>query len=415
MKTISLPYGQRLVDLCLEDSDAVLVPRDVSPTLPPRQTVVSALRNTPDEITRELHAARSVAIAINDKTRPAPHADLLLPLREWLHNHGITDEQITYFIASGSHVPMTRDEIAAMLPVELVTNCKVEAHNAKETDNLNYLSMTTRNTPVYVNRRYLKHDFRISVGDVEPHHFAGYSGGYKTVAIGLAGMQTINANHQWLSHRDSMIAHFRGNPLREDIDEAGRAIGVHLSLNAILNQRHEVIHCLADRPDAVMEKGIELSRAVCSLPVTQNFDIVVASAGGAPKDINFYQAQKALTHASLIAKPGGMLILVAECPEGSGSAAYEEFMQDVDDLAQVFDKFTRLGFKVGPHKAMQVARLASQFSVAVFSSMLPELVSRLLMIPVANLQVFLDKQRESGASVAVLPHATTTIPILQDG
>ena len=148
------------------------------------------------------------------------------------------------------------------------------------------------------------------------------------------------------------------------------------------------------------------------------YDLVIASAGGAPKDINFYQAQKALTHASLFARDGGVIILAAECPEGSGNRAYEEFMNGVTSPEQVFEKFRQMGFRVGPHKAFQVARDAARVKIILVSSIDPALVSKLLMTPAGSLDEALELAYRSLSPLspdkiraAVLPRATNTIPV----
>lgn len=251
------------------------------------------------------------------------------------------------------------------------------------------------------------------MGDIEPHHFAGFSGGYKTAAIGLAGMDTIRKNHALLKDIDSRIANFTTNPLRQDMEEIGRAAGIHLCLNAILDQEHRIIHCLAEDPEEVMVKGIPLSMDVCSLLVSRQYDLVVASAGGSPKDINFYQAQKALTHAAAVCKPGGTLVLVAACPQGSGSKSYEQFMQGIQSVPEIIARFEEIGFTIGPHKAFQIALQMQQFDVRVFSQMPKALTDLLLLNPLSDLQSLIDSTMNQGKSMAIMPHATTTIPIAQ--
>lgn len=150
----------------------------------------------------------------------------------------------------------------------------------------------------------------------------------------------------------------------------------------------------------------------------RRYDLVIASVGGAPKDINFYQSQKALTHASLFTRDGGVIILAAECPEGSGSQSYEDFMEGIHQVDEVFDKFRQLGFRVGPHKAFQVARDAARVDIILVSSIPAEKVKSLLMTPASNLQDAFDQARQRlGAGsddplrIALLPRATNTIPV----
>ncbi len=152
---------------------------------------------------------------------------------------------------------------------------------------------------------------------IEPHHFAGFSGGVKSASIGLGGRETINHNHKLLIDANSRLGEYKENPLRQDIEEIGRLMKVDFAMNVIMNGRSEIVHILSGSPAAVMKKGVVLSQSICETPVSQKFDLVIASAGGYPKDINLYQSQKALTNASLLTRDGGAVILVTAC-EGRG-------------------------------------------------------------------------------------------------
>jgi nickel-dependent lactate racemase len=226
------------------------------------------------------------------------------------------------------------------------------------------------------------------------------------LALPDAQQSTTTTPNAWIGVYDV-------NPLRQDIEEIGALIKVDLALNAVLTQHKQIAAAFFGHPLDVIRKGIPVVQQICGSPCIQKFDIVVASAGGHPKDINFYQAQKALTHASLFCKPGGSLILAAACPEGTGNRAYEEFMRGLSSADEVMARFRQQEFRVGPHKAFQVARLLNDFTLYLVSDISPDLVSRLLMRPSASVQAALDEclNTSSHKSVAVLPHATTTIAL----
>lgn len=423
MTTYSLPYGHSQLPLTLSDSLSAdwIEPPYTSPAPDPLQVIRDALRQPVDGISLQSYAAaRHIAIAINDKTRPVPHEHLLPPLLDGLHTLGIPDHAIRFFIATGTHLPMAPDELPHILPEDIVRRYTILSHACDNQANLVSLGATSRATPVWVNRQFYESDLKIVVGDIEPHHFAGFSGGYKTAAIGLAGRETINQNHKLLIEPGARIAEFDHNPLRQDIDQIGDAIGVQFALNAILNSDKKVVHAVAGAPRAVMQAGIPLSRSVCQVTVPPGgaYDLVIASVGGAPKDINFYQSQKALTHAALLVREGGIIILAAECPEGSGSQSYEAYSQGLSTPQEVFAKFRQTGFQVGPHKAYQVARIVSQAQIILVSSIAPELVSRLLMTPAESLDQALVialarlAPRHQTPRIAILPRATNTIPML---
>ena len=420
MPVFHLLYGYEQQSLEIPATYCVdwIEPPYVQPAENPLQVVRDALDRPVDGKPLSAYLpVKTVAIAINDKTRPVPHEHLLPPLLDALHAAGVPEEAITFFIATGTHLPLPPAEYNRILPGAVFHKYKVVSHNCDDAANLVNLGTTTRGTPIWANRRFIKSDLRIVVGNIEPHHFAGFSGGYKTAAIGLAGRETINPNHAMLSEPGARIAAFEHNPLRQDIEEIGRAMQVQFALNAILNGDKKIVRTVSGGPDAVLKAGIPISQEICQVKAGKKYDLVIASAGGAPKDINFYQSQKALTHASLFTRDGGVIILVAECPEGSGSPAYEEFMHDVTSPQDVFTKFQRLGFRVGPHKAFQVARDAARVTIILVSSIPAGMVSGLLMTPAANLdQAFrLAAEHLSPApseliSIAILPRATNTIP-----
>lgn len=427
MAIYQLPYGQSKLSVELPENCIVdwIEPAYISPAPDPRQVVEKALANPVDgKILTHYRGAHSVAIAINDKTRPVPHEHLLPPLLDALHRAGITDQAITFYIATGTHLPLAASEFERVLPSELIKRYAVVSHNCDEVDGLVYLATTTRGTPVWANRRFVASDLKIVVGNIEPHHFAGFSGGYKSAAIGLAGRETINHNHAMLVDPHARIAEFDQNPLRQDIEEIGEAMSVQFALNAVLNGEKKIVRAVSGHPKAVMQAGIPISQEICQVKMPQaegsarRYDLVIASVGGAPKDINFYQSQKALTHASLFTRDGGAIILAAECPEGSGSQSYEDFMEGIHQVDEVFDIFRQLGFRVGPHKAFQVARDAARVGIILVSSIPAEKVKSLLMTPASNLQDAFDQARQRlGAGsddplrIALLPRATNTIPV----
>jgi nickel-dependent lactate racemase len=417
MKAYSLPYGQGQLSFRLPDELDVEVvePAEVTAVRDPIGAVEAALEapigGADWESWRE---ARSAAIAINDKTRPVPTEHLLPPLLRRLEGLGLAPEAIRLLIACGAHRPMPPGEFQRVIPAEMLARYPVGCHDADDASGLAYLGVTVRGTPVWVSRHFLAADLRIVVGNIEPHQFQGFSGGVKGAAIGLAGRETINRNHTLMTDPRARLGRYKDNPTRQDVEEIGRAIGVHLALNTIVDGQKQIVHALAGEPRAVMETGIPLSRSVCQVAVTAPFDLVIASPGGHPKDIDIYQSQKALAHASMVTRSGGTVILAAACPEGAGSRGYEAWMAGVSSYDEVFAKFEREGFRIGPHKALQIARDASRVRTILVSEMAPELVRRLLVTPAKSVNGALGvvlPGLPAGARVGILPRASSTIPL----
>jgi lactate racemase len=418
MPVYSLSYGMGHEQITIPENfhPDWIAPSDVTASPDPIEEVYHALANPLGGVyLHDFSNAHTVAIAINDKTRPVPHHLLLPPLLHRLEEIGFLPASISLIIATGTHLPMPSSEFAKILPAEIINRYPVFSHDT-DADDLVNLGESSRGTPILINRRFMEADLRIVLGNIEPHHFMGFSGGVKTAAIGLAGRSTINQNHALLPHPLAKTGHYADNPMRQEVEEIGKRIGIHIAVNAVLNNHKEIVRVIAGDPVAVMETGIQLARAICQVSITHPYDLVIASAGGHPKDINLYQSQKALTHAALLAKDNGTVILLAACSEGPGSTGYEKFMEGVTSFSDVFNRFKNQGFEVGPHKAFLVARDASRVHVHLFSSMAPSQVQKLLLTPIVNLDQEITHALNNlspSARVAIMPIATITIPVME--
>ncbi|NLE77963.1 MAG: nickel-dependent lactate racemase, partial [Chloroflexi bacterium] len=269
----------------------VVSPKDVPAADNPVKVVEEALADPLGLQWNSFAGVRRVSIAVNDKTRPVPHDILLPPLLARLEQMGLPPQAITLYIANGTHAPMTPDEYPSVLPAAVLERYRVVSHDGDRLEEMVLLGETRRGTPIWVNRAFYESDLRVVVGNIEPHQFAGFSGGVKTAVIGLGARLAIDKNHSLMLDPASEMGRYRGNPAREDMEEAGARIGVHVALNAILNIHGEVVKALAGDPVAVMEAGVAVSQEICMVPVPHAYDLVISSPGGHPKDINLYQAQ----------------------------------------------------------------------------------------------------------------------------
>jgi nickel-dependent lactate racemase len=412
----SIPYGRKKLEFTISNSlNPELIRTDPVEGLenPEKAVKFSLFSREYGPSIEDFRGCKTAAIAVNDKTRPVPYGVILPPLIDALRSISIAPENITLIAATGTHTPMNEAEIREILPENLPTGIQIFTHDCDDDENLVHLGSTSRNTPVFGNKNFLQADIRIVTGNIEPHHFAGFSGGVKSASVGLSGRKTINANHKLLKESNSSLGEYAENPLRQDIEEIGRLLKVNFAVNVIMNDDREIVHVLSGDPFKVMSSGVSLSRAICQTPIKKKFDLVIASAGGFPKDINLYQSQKALTNASLITRDGGSVILVAACAEGVGSQGYEDFMIGLKSWQEVYQKFEREEFRVGPHKAFQFARELARIRVFLLSEIPDERVSSLLLQPVHDLtELIEDLQKESPdpLSVAILHKATNTIP-----
>jgi nickel-dependent lactate racemase len=416
MQKFVLPYNHTQLTVHLPDTYQVdvLLPQPQETPAAPESLFAEAFsapvgRVTPIEITPETR----IGIAINDKTRPVSTPHPVTFLLAHLESLGATPEQITIYLGSGTHQPMTAEELDLILPPETLAKYAVFAHDCDQSPMLD-LGKTAYDTPIIVNKDYVNCDLKFAVGNIEPHHFMGYSGGIKTAAIGLASRETINTNHAMLTQDLAKSGIYSVNPMRQDIEEIGRKMGVHYALGTVLNEDKQVLRAVFGEPKAVMQTAIPFIRQMFTVPVSEPYDLVLASPGGYPKDINLYQAQKGLTHAARITRDNGLVLLLAGCEEGSGSAGYEEYITSTASHEEVVDQFKQGFFKVGPHKAYQIARDALRVSIILVSEIPPESVRAWKLTPsqpdkLEALLEWLATQLPINAKVAVLPAATRTM------
>lgn len=418
MIKLRVPYGKRYASAVLPAGYSVefVWPQEHLPSADPDAIVRQAVYN-PLGDAKPPRAGQSVAIAINDKTRPVPHEHLLPPVLQGMRHAGVHDEDVTFIIATGTHPGMTPDEYSAILPREIIETYRVRCHDAADQANLTALGETARGTPVSINSVYMAADYRIVIGNIEPHQFQGFSGGVKSAAIGLAGLPTINHNHAMMRCEGARLGEYDSNPARQDVEEIGRMIGIDFAVNAILNTDKQIVRAFAGDPLAIMQAGIPEVRALYQAPVAEPFDLMLASPGGHPKDINLYQSQKGMAHAASVTRGGGRMILCAACPEGSGNADYERWMADprIRSHADVFECFERDGFQVGRHKAFQVSRDAARIHTSLVSELDADFARGLLLHPQPDLQSAIDEalaQLPRAARIGVMPAANMTIPVL---
>lgn len=416
MRPVTLPYGTTHLQVTLPDSyqvDELLpqtlpVPADIDRAI--REALMKPLGN---RTLSQFRSSATVGIAINDKTRPIPKPNPIRHLLAHLNASGFAKEQITLFIGSGTHAPMTTDELTRILDEDLIQQYPVIVHDCDQSPMAD-LGKTTSDTPVQINQAFYDCDLKISVGNIEPHHFMGFSGGVKTAAIGLASRETINSNHAMLTRENTRSGVYHINPMRQDVEEIGRKAKVHFSLGTVLNEEKQIMQVFFGDPRTVMQAGIPGVREAFGVTLAQPYDLVIASPGGAPKDINLYQAQKGLTHAANIAKDGGWVILLAACPEGSGSAAYEEYISRTASHQAVIQQFQAGYFEVGPHKAYQIAKAASRVNIILVSDIPPKTVKPWKLTPsqpdkLNALLEWLSGHLPAQSRVAILPAATRTM------
>lgn len=415
MDAIQLPYGDGHLNLEVPNRNLleVIYPRKLveesrSEAEIIRQALDRPLASPP--LRSMAHPGQKVAIITSDLTRPCP-SNLIIPIiLDELASAGVPDEDITIIIGTGLHRKMTPAEISVTISPQLYQRIRTLNHDLEDTK---YLGVTRRGTPVAIFTPLVEADLRICLGVVEFHWYAGFSGGAKAVFPGCASRASILANHALMIQPGVGAGRIDENPLRLDLEEGCSMVGVDFLLN-VLVEDHRVVAAVAGDLKAAHRRGCELVTARGSIQLPSHADIVVASAGGFPKDINLFQAHKAMEHASYALRDGGHLVMVAECREGFGNSVFENWIMEASSIADLRDRFRR-GFVMGGHKALAIANLAGRVRLSLVSGLPDDLVKKAFMAPYPSPQSALDQAiGELGpvSQVMVFPVAGSTVPLV---
>ncbi len=399
-----LPYGKGSVPVDIpEKYRANVVKPEDTPSVPDEiKEIARALANPTNSkrLSEIAKAGDSAVIIANDATRPTPTAKLLPPLISELRAGGVED--ITVVFGLGIHRKQTEDEKKSILG-QLYGKVKSIEHDVND---YVYLGRTKRGTPVEVFRTVANADIVVCTGAIEFHYYAGYSGGAKSILPAVSSKRSIDANHALMLDPKSCAGRL-DSPVRQDIEEAASMLGIDFILNVVLNDRKEIAFAVAGNYIDAHREGVAFLDGMQKAKV-EPADILIVSPGGRPKDIDIFQAHKALEHAKNAVKQGGSIILVAECNEGYGNRVFEEWLRF--DRDEVIEKL-KSGFVMGGHKAALIAALTKKADLYLVSSLPDEMVRKAYFIPASlkdALEMALAKHGE-GAKIIVMPYGGSTL------
>jgi nickel-dependent lactate racemase len=350
-----------------------------------------------------------VAVVVSDITRPCPTRKILPFIMRSLKMSGVPRDNVRILIGTGSHRGQTPAERRALLGTYASSIPQVVDHSM---DSVQHVGTTRRGTRVSVNPLLLDADFALAIGNVDVHYFAGYTGGYKAVVPGLAGRETIERNHSLMTLPNAEPGVVESNPVREDLEEAGQMTGLRYVVNVVLDERKRIVGSYAGDPILAQRAAIKAVDDLVKVPIREPADIVLASAGGYPRDINLYQAHKAIENASHAVKTGGTIILVAECREGFANTTFESWTKNASSLDEVGEKLSRQ-FILGAHKAFALSKIAKRAEIIVASKKLQ--AQSIILKTCKNPQDALnDALRSYGndASILLMPYAMSVLPAI---
>jgi len=417
MVDVWLPYGK--TEICvrvparnflgsIDPKERVSVPDD-------KAEVTRALRE-PIGSKRLCEIAKPesrVAIVVDDATRSSPSQVMVLPLLDELAAAGVKNENVTIVFGCGAHVAVKREEAASLLGEDVFARVKSVSHDCKSQDLVCVGTTQKHGTKVFLNRVFAEADVKILTGDVCFHYFAGYGGGRKSVLPGVSGEETIRHNHAMALEANAKTGVLEGNPVNEDMVEAARMARVDFAVNVATNSKNEVVKAFAGDLEQVFSEGVKLVDEMYRVTVDRKADVVVVSSGGNPADVNLYQAFKGVDNALGVVKRGGVIILVAECPQGHGNQAFYDWMVKFGDLKAV-EREIRRNFVLGGHKAYYLQKVLQNHKLILVSSMPDYYASNTFKLKTAR--AMNDALNEAlniagrNAKVWVMPFGNYTLP-----
>ncbi|HLJ16190.1 MAG TPA: nickel-dependent lactate racemase [Bryobacteraceae bacterium] len=403
---IAMPFGE--TSLPIHITADLIEPRRAEPISDELGAVQAALRKpigTPPlaEIVRR---GERVAILVNDITR-LTRTDLMLPpIVEVLNAAGIPDGSIFVVFALGIHRRQTCEEQKHILGAELYHRLQCFDHSSEDGNALVEIGQTSFGNVVQINRSVWEADRILLTGEIVPHLIAGYSGGRKSLVPGVAGSRTTTFNHNMIFHPNCRSGVLKGNPAHEDLMEACRMANPDFLVNVVLSPEGKLVRVVAGHWDLAHREGCRTVEELTATEVRESYDLLIASAGGFPLDIDLRQAHKPLDAAVKALRPGGSILFYAECAGGAGHPLFENYVQRYDDH-HAMERALRQNFAVGAHKAYWVARLGAEYDVHLVSRLDPRFVERCHFHPVSleHHERVLAGLLAKASRVAVIPHA----------
>lgn len=355
---------------------------------------------------------QKIAIVASDISRPVPSFEILPAILEEIFAAGCKAEDVTVVFALGSHRKHTEAEMR-----QLVGDRVFETVRCVDSDPNDCIRMgvTDAGTPVDITRTVAEADFRICTGNIEFHYFAGYSGGAKAIMPGVSTPSAIQANHRMMVEESACAGKLEGNPIRQDIEQAGAICGIDYIVNVVLDEHKHIVYAVAGDVTKAHREGCAYLDKMYSKKISAQADVVLVSQGGAPKDANLYQVQKALDNAKHAVKKGGTIILIGACQEGLGSKTFEQWLLNAPTAESMIDRIHQQ-FQLGGHKAAAIAMVLQNASIDLVSEMEDDFVRRIFLTPRSSAQEALNlalKKYGANATVLAMPFGGATLPMVE--
>ena len=418
MKHISVPYGTGYQEADIDDTRV-----DVEIIDPP----VRKVETTPDELIEAaldhpvgtprledmVKPEDKITIMVDDQTRPGPHASMCAALVKRLNGAGVPDENITFVIATGSHGAPTPEQLHTILG-GLEERIRVHVHDCEDGDHVYMGRTATMDVPIYLDRFVAESDFIVTTGLIAPHHVAGFSGGRKSIVPGVVSLDTLKKHHSLpIRPYEPAINYFDGNPFHMIALEAARMVKVRFILNVVQDIHKQITHAVAGDLEQAHVQGVEYCRESNTVDVHGLADVVICSPGGAPRDIDLWQSQKALSVAELLCTGKDCTFILCARAQNGIPQLFIDWMSQASCPQDVVERFRQEGFGIGSNKAFMYARaLIKGRIILVSEGLTPEQTRSVMMDWAPDLQTAVDMvmKERTAKKFTVVPRAVNIIP-----
>ncbi|MFW9939840.1 MAG: nickel-dependent lactate racemase [Candidatus Thorarchaeota archaeon] len=424
-----IDYGKNGINLSLNPlwNLTVLRPKEqkglVEPIEKIRETIKNPLECEPlYKIIKSKKTLNRICIVVSDSTRPVPSHIILGALIKELNEYGIQDNQISILIATGLHRTSREDELVRILGENLRSRLKIIDHVASDKDSLKYLGKTREDSPIYINKYFYESDVKILTGYVEPHFFFGFSGGRKALIPGIAGEETIQANHSAknIDSPHSRFGIYKNNLMHKMAIEILNLVGVDFAINTCINEKHEIVEVLAGDVEKIHEELVKYQLKHIFEKIDEPYDIVICGNGGYPLDLNLYQAVKSMAIGEMAVKKGGTIISVNECIDGIGIGQdkFKQLIFSGMEPNDIYKKILNKKIVVPEQWEIQVlARILMKSEIFVVSKLKENELGNIgLKYGESVEDVIKLSLRKYGdnASILILPNGPQILPLLKE-
>lgn len=420
MRDYVFKYGKGKVQFALDPSLVVgeLKIKDYPVLSDPEAAIREAIAHPiASQPLREIvKPGETVVFIVNDPTRVANSHVFMPILLDEMNAAGIPDQDMSILFALGTHRLMSEAEMVQEVGEAVAKRVKMYNSDAKDSSQFTYFGETSRGTPVWFHNIAVQADHIICTGSIVHHFFAGFGGGRKAIFPGVSAYETIRKNHSMIFDPNAMIGKLEGNPIYHDQVEGVEMHRPSFLLNVVLNENKEFLAVFAGDYIQAHLEGCKLVDEVYGAELEEPVDLVIATCGGFPKDINVYQMQKTMDNAYVAVREGGVVILLGECIEGTGSATYEEWMREYRTPDRIAEK-VKADFQIGAHKAYAVTRLMKKAEFILLSAMEPEFAKMLLFTPAKDMEAALNMafaKLGPNPRIVLMPQGSLTVPRIRE-